>query len=321
MVERAAAALWKRGGSAAKRSLRGSGGHGHVSPDELGAAARAARICGMAAVVVDRGVLAAERRRRRSPMNRGRRSSTGRRPGRRRPVLLLSNSLGTRSRCGSRRLQALRAFRCSATTAAVTAPSAVRRAPMRSSGRGRCSLGLLDALGVGARASAACRWAAWSACGSASTRRSASTGWCSPTPRRNIGTPECGTRASRLVQRKGWPPVRGVIERWFTPALPGARDPATVERMRSCCARTRPRQGYVACCAAVRDMDHVRYLLASRRRRWWSRAPRMAATPPITSRFDGRPRSSGAAFVELLVLLSGPTSRPRRPASLANRLS
>jgi 3-oxoadipate enol-lactonase len=47
--------------------------------------------------------------------------------------------------------------------------------------------------------------------------------------------------------------VPGVIERWFTPRFQKA-DPAAVESIATMLRNTPP-QGYVACCAAVRDMD------------------------------------------------------------------
>lgn len=44
-----------------------------------------------------------------------------------------------------------------------------------------------------------------------------------------------------------------VLARWFTPAFV-AREPVTLESMQAMMERT-PASGYVACCAAVRDMD------------------------------------------------------------------
>lgn len=57
------------------------------------------------------------------------------------------------------------------------------------------------------------------------------------------------------VRKDGMAAVAGsVVERWFTPRFRDAQ-PAAVERIRQMLLDTPP-SGYVACCAAVRDMDH-----------------------------------------------------------------
>lgn len=56
------------------------------------------------------------------------------------------------------------------------------------------------------------------------------------------------------VQKNGMASVTGaVIERWFTPEFQ-SRNPAAVERIADM-LRLTPTQGYIAACAAVRDMD------------------------------------------------------------------
>ncbi len=69
-----------------------------------------------------------------------------------------------------------------------------------------------------------------------------------------IGAPEVWNARIETVNRDGMAAiVPGVIERWFTPRFQKA-DPAAVERI-AAMLRSIPPQGYVACCAAVRDMD------------------------------------------------------------------
>ncbi|HLX28311.1 MAG TPA: 3-oxoadipate enol-lactonase [Casimicrobiaceae bacterium] len=47
--------------------------------------------------------------------------------------------------------------------------------------------------------------------------------------------------------------VEGTLERWLTPAF-RAKEPGAVERVRTMILRT-PVEGYLGCCAAIRDMD------------------------------------------------------------------
>ena len=56
------------------------------------------------------------------------------------------------------------------------------------------------------------------------------------------------------VQKNGMASITGgVIERWFTPEFQ-SREPAAVQRIADMLVNT-PAQGYIAACAAVRDMD------------------------------------------------------------------
>lgn len=69
-----------------------------------------------------------------------------------------------------------------------------------------------------------------------------------------IGAPEVWERRIATVRSQGMAAiVPGVIERWFTPTFQ-EREPAAVERVATMLRTTDP-EGYVACCAAVRDMD------------------------------------------------------------------
>jgi len=69
-----------------------------------------------------------------------------------------------------------------------------------------------------------------------------------------FGPPEAFNGRIDTVRRFGMTAlVDGILERWFTPAFRAA-DRATVQRVREMLLTT-PAEGYVACCAALRDLD------------------------------------------------------------------
>jgi 3-oxoadipate enol-lactonase len=69
-----------------------------------------------------------------------------------------------------------------------------------------------------------------------------------------IGTLELWNERIALVRREGIGPlVEPVMSRWFTAEF-RARDPATVARFAAMVAATPP-DGYAGCCAAIRDAD------------------------------------------------------------------
>jgi len=69
-----------------------------------------------------------------------------------------------------------------------------------------------------------------------------------------FGPPEAIDARIALVRQQGLAAiVEATMERWFTPAFRAA-DPATVQRIREQVLATSP-EGYVACCAAIRDLD------------------------------------------------------------------
>jgi 3-oxoadipate enol-lactonase len=69
-----------------------------------------------------------------------------------------------------------------------------------------------------------------------------------------FGPPELMNARMATVRAQGMAAiVDGVIERWFAPAFRAA-DPATVQRIREMLLASSP-EGYVACCAALRDLD------------------------------------------------------------------
>ena len=104
------------------------------------------------------------------------------------------------------------------------------------------------------RTSAACRSAAWSACGSPPTRRERVDRLvlCCTSPR--FEPPEAWAARAATVLAEGTGAVAdAVVARWFTPAF-ADEFPALVREMRDMIART-PAEGYAACCGVVERTD------------------------------------------------------------------
>lgn len=81
------------------------------------------------------------------------------------------------------------------------------------------------------------------------------------------------------VQKNGMASVTGaVIERWFTPEFQ-SRNPAAVERIADM-LRLTPTQGYIAACAAVRDMDQRETIRRANNPTLVIAGTRDPATPP-----------------------------------------
>jgi len=74
-----------------------------------------------------------------------------------------------------------------------------------------------------------------------------------------------------------------VLARWFTPAY-AAREPATLAAMQAMMERT-PAAGYVACCAAIRDMDQREAVAAIAAPTLVIAGTHDAATPPADGRY------------------------------------
>jgi 3-oxoadipate enol-lactonase len=69
-----------------------------------------------------------------------------------------------------------------------------------------------------------------------------------------IGTEESWKARIEAVEKGGMKSIAaGVMERWFTSAF-RAKEPATVARIQKILEETNP-DGYVSCCAAIRDYD------------------------------------------------------------------
>jgi 3-oxoadipate enol-lactonase len=84
----------------------------------------------------------------------------------------------------------------------------------------------------------------------------------------HIGAPEVWNQRIEMVRRNGMAAiVPGVIDRWFTPRFQ-QESPEAVERIADMLRNTPP-EGYVACCAAVRDMDQRNDIAVIRVRPLW----------------------------------------------------
>jgi 3-oxoadipate enol-lactonase len=94
-----------------------------------------------------------------------------------------------------------------------------------------------------------------------------------------IGAPEIWNRRIEMVRTSGMEAIAdGVLERWFTSDL-RARAPQAVATARGMLVAT-PAAGYVASCAALRDMDQRKTLASIRARTLVIVGSRDVATPP-----------------------------------------
>jgi 3-oxoadipate enol-lactonase len=100
-----------------------------------------------------------------------------------------------------------------------------------------------------------------------------------------MGPPGPWNERMETVRRSGLEAISGgVLERWFTPGF-RARRPEVVEAARKMLLAT-PAEGYLACCAAIRDQDQLAALSAIR-----------AGTLVITGRHDpATPPAAGQAI-------------------------
>jgi 3-oxoadipate enol-lactonase len=112
-----------------------------------------------------------------------------------------------------------------------------------------------------------------------------------------IGTAERWNGRIEDVRRTGMAGISGaVVERWFTPAFRQAA-PQTVAKARAMVEATPP-EGYVACCAAIRDADETPELGRIRAATLVISGRHDPATPPADGRFIAH-AVAGARYVEL----------------------
>ncbi|MFO1306428.1 MAG: 3-oxoadipate enol-lactonase [Burkholderiales bacterium] len=171
------------------------------------------------------------------------------------PVLVLSNSLGTDLAMWDPQIGALRAHFCILRyDMRGHGQSAVTPGPYTIEQLGRDVIALLDELGI-ERASfcglslggIVGQWL-----GAHAPSRIARLALCNTAPK--IGTPDVWNTRIATVEAKGMGAISdALVGRWFTPAFV-AREPAVIARMKAMLER-QPAQGYVAACAAVRDAD------------------------------------------------------------------
>ncbi len=214
------------------------------------------------------------------------------------PVLMLSNSLGTDlSMWGPQIAPLARSFRVLRYDTRGHGASSITPGPYDVERLGRDVVGLLDALAIDrvhfCGLSLGGITGMW--LGIHAPDRVRTLALCNTAAL--IAPPELWNTRIEKVRAGGMGVIaQGVIERWFTPAFL-AREPDTASAMRQMLERA-PAEGYIACCAAVRDMDQ-RHAIAG------IRAPALViagahdtATPPADGRFVAA-RIPGARYVEV----------------------
>lgn len=118
---------------------------------------------------------------------------------------------------------------------------------------------------------------------------------CNTAPK--IGTAKVWNTRIENVRKGGMKSIApGVLERWFTPEF-RASSPQVVASVLKM-LETTPPEGYIACCAAVRDMDQRDAISAIRVPTLVIAGARDPATPPAESRSLAE-RIPGAQFAEL----------------------
>jgi 3-oxoadipate enol-lactonase len=112
-----------------------------------------------------------------------------------------------------------------------------------------------------------------------------------------IGSPETYNARIDAVHKGGMASIAdAVIARWFTPSFLTA-SPAAVAQVRAMLTETPP-DGYVACCAAIRDMDQRETIGAIGVPTLVIAGTHDIPTPPADARFLAD-RIKGARYVEL----------------------
>lgn len=214
------------------------------------------------------------------------------------PVLVLSNSLGTDLEMWAPQLPALSArFRVLRYDSRGHGRSGVPPGPYAIERLGRDALALLDALGLErvsfcglSMGGMVGQWLGAHAGGRLDRLVLANTSAC-------IGAPEVWNAHIATVRAEGMAAiVPGLIDRWFTKGFQ-ARDPETVARIAATLRATDP-EGYVAACAAVRDMDQREAIRAIRVPTLVLAGRHDQATPPEQARLIAE-RVPGAEPVEL----------------------
>jgi len=171
------------------------------------------------------------------------------------PVLVLSNSLGTDLDMWAPQIDALRPHFCIVRyDTRGHGQSSATPGPYTIGQLGRDVVALLDHVEAGQAAFCGLslggvigQWL-----GAHAPSRIAKLVLANTAPR--IGTPDIWNQRIATVEAKGMGAIsEALIGRWFTPAFVG-REPATIARMKAMLER-QPAQGYVGACAAVRDAD------------------------------------------------------------------
>lgn len=215
-----------------------------------------------------------------------------------RPVVLLSNSLGTALEMWDPQLDALAArYRVLRYDSRGHGRSDAPPGPYSVDLLGQDALALLDGLGIRRAAFAGVSKGGmvgmW--LGVNAPDRLTALALCNTSA--FTGSPEVWDQRIQTVRAQGMAAiVPGVIDRWFTKRFQEAR-PEAVERI-AAMLRATPAEGYAACCAAVRDMDQRAAIAAIRAPTLVIAGSHDLATPPDHARLIAA-RIAGAELVEL----------------------
>lgn len=196
------------------------------------------------------------------------------------PVLMLSNSLGTDIDMWEPQMAAFTArFRVLRYDSRGHGRSDVSPAPYTIERLGRDALGLLDALGLSrvhfcglSKGGMVGMWL-----GANTTGRIERIVLCNTSAR--LGLPALWNDRIREVREGGMAALTdAVLERWFTASFRAAAPEKTAPVRRMLLAT--PPEGYIACCAAVRDMDQTETIRAIRAPTLVIAGAQDPATPP-----------------------------------------
>ena len=214
------------------------------------------------------------------------------------PALLLINSIGSTREMWARQMAAFtRAYRVVRYDARGHGLSSVPRGPYTLAQLGADALAILDQLEVPAAhvcgISLGGITAQWLGLNAANRVR----GLVLANTAARIGTVESWAERINLVRQKGMSAVADLaMERWFTPAF-RQRDPETVHAFRAM-VQGCPADGYLGCCAALRDTDLREQISGLRAPTLLVASSADAATPPDGLEFI-RARVNGAQIVTL----------------------
>lgn len=171
------------------------------------------------------------------------------------PPLMLINSIGSTREMWTRQMDAFKAaFRVIRYDARGHGTSSVPRGPYTLDQLGGDALAILDHAGVSSAhvcgislGGITAQWLGLNAPGRVRSLVLANTA-------ARIGTIESWTERIGVVHQKGMSAVADLaMERWFTPSF-RERDPETVRAFRTM-VQNCPPDGYLGCCAALRDAD------------------------------------------------------------------
>jgi len=214
------------------------------------------------------------------------------------PVLVLCNSLGTDHTMWDPQIPALtRKLRVLRYDRRGHGASSVTPGPYTIEQLGRDALGLLDALGLDrvryCGLSLGGMTGMW--LGTHAGKRMEKLVLCNTAAQ--VGSPDPWNARIEAVRKGGMSAIEsGVLARWFTPKFLEQPTPM-LGKMREVLLQLSP-EGYVACCAAVRDMDQRESIARITAPTMVIAGTHDAATPPAAGQFIAK-QIPGARYLEL----------------------